>query len=169
MGLPWPCLPESGIEGENAGLADSVAIDLPQIEQCLFHRLAAEANVVDGDELLFLADKLPVLLLIHGLDGVPVGIEDLGRVLELVEHAVEQLFVPLLVADHLDHHLVEVIVEAIVILGKAALDKGHYQGQEVIAQTGALDDQGGEGDVGRRTYDQGITLESGIGKEPVEV
>jgi hypothetical protein len=48
------------------------------------------------DELVLVVDQLAVFLLVHRLDRVPVGVEDLRRVFEFVEQLIDACFVEVL-------------------------------------------------------------------------
>ncbi|MNV39021.1 hypothetical protein D3C71_1305860 [compost metagenome] len=73
------------IQRNNLGLANAMTVDLAQVLDRFLHAIPGQADVVDRDELVLVVDQFTVLLLVHRLDRVPVGIEDLRRVLEFVE------------------------------------------------------------------------------------
>ena len=75
----------------------------------------------------------------------------------------------MLAGNEIEDFLVEAFVIPVLVNGKTALDEGHDQGQEIVAQARALDDQRGQRQVGRGTDHQGVTLERGIGEQVVEV
>ena len=81
------------IQRNNLGLADAVTIDLAQVLDRFLHAVPRQADVVDRDEFFLVVDQLAILLLIHRLDRVPVGIEDLRRILEFVEQLVDPVFI----------------------------------------------------------------------------
>ena len=146
-----------------------MTVDLAQVLDRLLHAVTGQTNVIDRDELALIVDQLAVLLLIHRLDRIPVGIEDLGRVFVLVEHRVDPRLIELVGNDQLKNGIVQALIETMRLAGEAAFDKGHDQGQEVVRQARALDDQGGQRQVGRGADHQRIALQGGVGEQVVEV
>ena len=157
------------VERDDAGLADAVAVDLAQVLDGFLHAVARQADVIDRDELVLIVDQLAVLLLVHRLDRVPVGVEDLRRVLVLVEHGLDARLIEVFGDDEVEHGVVQALVVTVLIAGEAALDEGDDQGQEIVRQARALDDQGGQRQVGRGADHQGVALQGGVGEQAVEV
>ena len=76
------------VQRNNLGLANAVTVDLAQVLDRFLHAIPGQADVVDRDKFFLVIDQFAVLLLVHRLDRIPVGVEDLRRVLEFVEQPV---------------------------------------------------------------------------------
>ena len=61
--------------------------------------------------------------------------------------------------DEVEHGVVQALVVTVLVAGEAALDEGDDQGQEVVRQARALNDQGGQRQVGRSAHRRSRSLE----------
>ena len=77
------------VQRDDLGFADTVTVNFTQVLDGFFHAVSRKADVIDRHKFVFVVNQLTVFLLVHRLDRVPVGVEDFGRVLELVEQVPE--------------------------------------------------------------------------------
>ena len=157
------------IQRNNPRFADLMTINLAQVFNRFFHTVAGQADVVDGDKFVVVVDQLAIFFLVHGFDCVPIGIENFGWVFVFLQHLVDQFLVEFFRTDKVEHGHVDLVVEAVFGLGKAALDIGDDQGQEVVTQTGALRDQRGQRNIRGCTDHQRVPFQSSVWEQIIQV